>query len=62
MVEIAPGKMFTIKVIIGLVLVYFSEKALQKVDDKPKEKATTKAKSPIEFVLCHGHFSFSVGL
>ena len=33
----------------------FSENALQQVDDKPNENATTKAKSPIEsFVLCHG--------
>jgi hypothetical protein len=61
-VEIAPGEMLAPKVVIGLVFLYFGEDALQQVDDKPNEKATTKAKFPIEFVLCHGHFSFSVGL
>ena len=59
MVEIAPGQMFAIKGIIGLVFLDFGEDALQQVDDKPNENATTKAKSPIEYlVLCHGMIVF----
>ena len=55
MVEITPSEMFAIKGIIGLILLNFGENALQQVDDKPNENATTKAKSPIEYlVLCHG--------
>ncbi len=55
MVEITPGEMLAINGIIGFVLLDFGEDALQQVDDKPNENATTKAKSPIEyFVLCHG--------
>jgi hypothetical protein len=57
-VEIAPCEVFAVKGIISLVLLNFSENALQKVDNEPNEKATTKAKSPIEFVLCHGRFRF----
>lgn len=59
MVEITPGEVFAIEGIIGLILLYLGEDALQQVDDKPNENATTKAKSPIEyFVLCHGINSF----
>jgi hypothetical protein len=59
MVEIAPGEVLTIEGIIGLVLLYLSEDALQQVDDKPNEKATTKAKSPSRFfVLYHGMINF----
>jgi hypothetical protein len=55
MVVIAPCEVFAIKGIIGFVLLDFGENALQQVDDKPNENATTKAKSPIEsFVPCHG--------
>mgnify|MGYP007092190764 CR=1 FL=1 len=55
MVEITPSEVFAIKGIIGLILLYFGKDALQQVDDKPNENATTKAKSPTEYlVLCHG--------
>ena len=61
MVEITPGKVFAPKGIIGLVLLNLGEDALQQVDDKPNENATTKAKSPIEYlVLCHGMIVFGL--
>ncbi len=41
MVEITPGEMLAIKGIIGLVFLDFGEDALQQVDDKPNENATT---------------------
>ena len=48
--------MFAKESVIGLVFMDMGEEALQQVDNKPNEKATTKAKFPIEFVLCHGRF------
>ena len=59
MVEIPPSEVFAIKGIIGFILLNLGEAALQQVDDKPNENATTKAKSPIEYlVLCHGMIVF----
>jgi hypothetical protein len=55
MVEITPSEVLSIKGIIGLVLLNFGEDALQQVDDKPNENATTKEDFPIYgSVLCHG--------
>jgi hypothetical protein len=54
-VVITPGEVFSKEGIIGLVLLYFGEDTLQQVDEEPNENATTKAKSPTEYlVLCHG--------
>ena len=58
MVEITPSKVFTIQGIISFILLDFGKNALQQVDNKPNEKATTKENFPIEFVLCHGRFRF----
>ena len=58
MVEIAPSEVFAIQRIVSFILVNLNEVALYEIEDEPNEKATTKAESPIEFVLCHGLYGF----